>query len=230
MLRIIHTNNALPFSVIVDPNATFQGGMIAQLKLYGNQVVAGVSDGRAPFGIIDDVKSTIFSTNVIDEVKTVLVPSATQTGGRYFSTYDVMVTLDNAAIFPNSFVSSIPCVLNAVNGVITFPSGTELNYSSTTSGIPDSIRAVVRYSYQIPYVVGEDSTAGSGRVTIWTTNVIVATDQYDSTAQYAVNAILFSGLDGKVTTQQIDETYPAVGMVTAPPTAGFGWLEFKSFF
>jgi hypothetical protein len=43
MLRLIQVSNALPFSFIVDPSATFNAGQIGQLNLYGNQVVMGVS-------------------------------------------------------------------------------------------------------------------------------------------------------------------------------------------
>lgn len=54
MLRLIQVGASLPFSYPVDPTSTFQSGQIAQLKLIGNEIVCGVSDGTAPLGIIDD--------------------------------------------------------------------------------------------------------------------------------------------------------------------------------
>jgi hypothetical protein len=121
-------------------------------------------------------------------------------------------------------------VLNARNGVITVPAGTPLNYSSTNSGVFDSVRVVVRYSYQVPGIPGENSTEGTGRITVWTSKIIAATDQFDTSASYALNSILFCGIDGKLSTSRIDETYPPVGIVTAPPSAIYSFLEFKTYF
>jgi hypothetical protein len=68
MLRLIQIGNALPVSYPVDPTATFQAGQVAQLKVLGNEVVCGVSDGTAPFGVIDDINTNAFTKPVVDEV------------------------------------------------------------------------------------------------------------------------------------------------------------------
>ena len=68
MLKVIHTGNALPMSLPVDPTAEFEPGMFAQLGLIGNDIVAGVSDGTAPLGIIDDVRTTAFTKAQVDEI------------------------------------------------------------------------------------------------------------------------------------------------------------------
>jgi hypothetical protein len=58
MLILVHGHNtAMMMAFKVDPNATFRPGMIAQLKVINGDVVLGISDGRAPLGIIDDVKN-----------------------------------------------------------------------------------------------------------------------------------------------------------------------------
>ena len=55
MLRLIQIGNSLPVSFPVDPTSVFQPGQIGQLKVIGNEIVCGISDGTAPFGIIDDI-------------------------------------------------------------------------------------------------------------------------------------------------------------------------------
>jgi len=68
MLTIIQAGNALPFSYPVDTTSTFQPGQIGQLKLLGQDIVVGLSDGTAPLGIIDDIRTTAFTQTVVDEV------------------------------------------------------------------------------------------------------------------------------------------------------------------
>ena len=68
MLRLVQVGNALPMSFIVDPSAEFLPGSIAQLTTLGNNIVCGVSNGSAPIGIIDDVKTSSFWQPTIDEV------------------------------------------------------------------------------------------------------------------------------------------------------------------
>ena len=68
MLKIIQAGNALPFSYPADITSTFQPGQIGQLKLIGQDIVLGLSDGTAPFGIIDDIRTNAFNATVVDEV------------------------------------------------------------------------------------------------------------------------------------------------------------------
>lgn len=232
MFRVLHDNNSMAYGGwIVDPNSSFEPGMIAQLTVFGNQIVCGVSDGRQPIGIIDDVKTDKFSTAVRDEVKIAFIPYAENVDGVWITPYDVIIELDNAGIIRNSFTSSpISVQLNEKNGTIIVPAGTPLNFSSTNSGVPDSIRVIVNYSYYIPFIPGENSTEGSGRITVWTSKIICATDIYDSSADYALNSVLFCGIDGKITTTRPDDTFPPIGVCTAPPSPIYPWLELKTFF
>ena len=57
MLRLVQVGNSLPASFICDPSAEFQPGQVAELTVIGNQVMATVSNGTAPIGIIDDIKT-----------------------------------------------------------------------------------------------------------------------------------------------------------------------------
>ena len=131
MLKVIHTGNALPMSLSVDPTAEFEAGIFAQLKLIGNDIVAGVSDGTAPLGIIDDVRTTAFTAAQVDEI--VLIDagvSGADDSGDLVNLADITQVLEYPSIIDDSFTSTVSVVLNSVNGVITVPAGTELNYDS----------------------------------------------------------------------------------------------------
>lgn len=227
MLKVIHTNGQTPVSLPVDPTAEFQGGMVAQLKVMGNDIVAGVSDGTAPYGIIDDVRTTAFTRAKIDEV--VIVPvKATEIddSGDLVSSDDVTGFLEFPNIIESSFTSTMDVVLNSINGAVTIPSETPLNYDADSDGVMDSFRLVVNYVYRVAGRPGDDSTLGSGRVTIHYQRGLYATDQFDTLAVFPVNATLYVGLDGKVTTKQPTENHPGIGFVTGPPSAINSTLEF----
>jgi hypothetical protein len=129
-------------------------------------------------------------------------------------------------IIENSFTSTVSIVLNIVNGVITVPSGTVLNHDSDGDGTFDSFRIIVNYIYRVSGKPGDDTTIGSGRVTVHYQRGIYAADQFDTTQIYPVNCTLYVGLDGKLTSQQPTESHPGVAICTGPPSASIGTLEF----
>jgi hypothetical protein len=226
MFRIVQSGNALPTSYPVDPNAEFQPGMIGQLKVIGNNIVCGVSDGTAPLGILDDIKTRAFTAPSINEVVIVAAP-AIEHGGQLVSAVDIKTELDNPNIIPSSFITSpVDVELIPRNGVIVFPQYTPLNFDADGDGIPDSIRTVVSYTYQIPNVPGDDTTIASGKVTIWFQRGIFQTDQYETNRTYPINANLFVSERGMLTTTQPTPDHPGVAVVTGSPSAIFGTLEF----
>lgn len=226
MLRIIHTSG-LAVSYPLDPTAEFEPGMIAQLKIIGNDIVAGVSDGTAPLGIIDDVRTTAFTKPQVDEIVEVLVTSTeTNENGQLVNTSEAVGFLTYSNLVENSFTSTISVSLNAVNGAIIFPAGTPLNFDSDNDGVYDSFLSVVNYIYRVANVPGDDSTIGSGRVSLHYSKGIYATDQYAMGPLYPLNATLFVGLDGKLTTRQPTDNHPGIAFVTGPPTSTNGTLEF----
>ena len=161
MFRIVQASNALPTSYPVDPSAEFEPGMIAQLGVIGNNIVCGVSDGTAPIGVIDDIKTRAFTSTSIDEPIIAQAP-AIQQGNKYFAAVDVRKELRNPNIVSSSFITSpVDVELIPRNGMVIFPAGTELNFDEDGDGIPDSIRTVVSYTYQIPNVPGDDTTIAS---------------------------------------------------------------------
>jgi hypothetical protein len=225
MLRIVQAGNSLPFSWPVDPSAEFQPGQIAQLTVIGNQVLATVSNGAAPIGIIDDIKTRAFTSTSWDE--TIVAPAtAVLNNGQLVTPVDIKVELQNPNVLPASFIS-IPVDVQLVprNGVIIFPAGTPLNYDLLGTGTPNAIKTNVRYTYQIPNIIGDDSTQGNNRVTVWFQRMIFQTDQFETNQIYPLNANLFVSELGMLTTRQPAPNYPAVALVSAPPSPILGFLE-----
>lgn len=227
MLKIVHAGSTLPASFTLDPTAEFEPGMIAQLKVIGNDIVCGVSDGTAPIGLIDDIRTRAFTKNQIDEVVEILVPEASvdRTGANPVNTAEVTGFLQFPSLIDSSFTSTISVALNPINGVIIVPAGTVLNYASTTGGLLDSFKIIVNYTYRIANQPGDDSTVGSGRITVHYGRGFYATDQFDTRQNYALNATLYVGLDGKLTTKQPTANHPGVAVVTGPPVSTNSTLE-----
>lgn len=197
-----------------------------QLQLLGNDVVLGVSDGRAPIGIVDDIKTTAFTQAVIDEPVDIEVP-VEYDGYNWVSTLQGIGEMRNSNIVSASFVADYPgLILNPTNGTLRAPVGSIANYSTTGDETPNAIRTIVRYSFRVPNIPGEDSTDGSGKVTIWFTRGIFQTDQFETDVPWQLNAPLFVSSRGKLTTEQTDPSQPGVALCIIPPSGHNAVLEF----
>jgi len=216
MIRLVQIGNTLPASFICDPSCEFQPGMLAELTVIGNQVMATVSNGTAPIGIIDDIKTRSFTNVSWNEM--VIVPVPGIPGPAPVAPFDIRAELRKPNIIRTSFNSDVDVVLNPVNGIITFLQGTPLNYDLTGTGTPNAIRAMVNYTYQVPNIPGDDSTQGSGRMTVWFNRMFLQTDQYETNQQYPVRANLYCSENGFFTTRRPSAIHPSIAMVTAPPT------------
>lgn len=217
---------AIPYSWPVSQSAEFVPGMLAGLTVEGMQVVATVSNGTAPIGIIDDIKTKAFNSTAWDEP--VVVPAAgVMSGGQLITPIDIMTTLQNPNIIPSSFVS-IPVDVQLIprNGVIVFPAGTPLNYDLAGTGQPNAIKTNVRYTYQIPNIIGDDSTFASRRVSVWISRMLAETDQFETNQVYKLSAPLFCSEQGLLTSRQPAPNYPSIAVVTAPPNALLSSLQF----
>lgn len=228
MLRIIQTGSGLPVSYTVDPTAEFQPGQIAQLKVMGNEVVCGVSDGTAPLGIIDDINTSAFTAPVNDMVIIIPCVGIDDGYGNYFSVVSAEKRIEGYSnVVRSSFVADVPgLILHDINGVIEVPEGTQLNYDADGDGIKDSMRIVISFIYKISNIPGDNTTIGSNKITVWFSRGVYETDQYDTTAQYVLNATLYCNLDGFLTTNQPSPSHPGVAMLTGPPTALNNTIEF----
>lgn len=218
MLRLVQVGNTLPASFICDPSAQFQPGQIAELTVIGNQVMATVSNGTAPLGIIDDIKTKAFTNVSWNEVVIVPAVGTIGPGGKIVTPVDIKAELKKPNIVPSSFNSTVNVFLNPINGIITFLAGTELNFDLMGTGQPNAIRTIVNYTYQVANIPGDDSTLGTGRMTVWFSRMFFQTDQYETNQQYAVRANLFVSEIGFLTTRKPSPIHPAIAMVTAPPT------------
>lgn len=226
-LKLVQIGNNLPISYPVDTDDEFEPGMIAQLKMRGNNIVCGISDGHAPIGIIDDYKTRAFTAPSIDEVVIAQAISVIERNGQLITNSDVKWELQNPNIIPTSFVTNpVDVALIPRNGVIVFPAGTVLNFDADGDGIPDSIRTVVSYSYQIPNFTGEDTTLGSQKVTVWFGRGIYQTDKYETNQRYPLNSILFCSERGLLTSCQSFPEQPGIAILTGPPSAIFSSIEF----
>jgi len=227
MLKVIHSGNAQPMSLPMDPTAEFQPGMFAQLGLIGNDTVATVSDGSAPICIIDDVSTTSFTKAQIDEIIYIPVRAVEiDSNGYRVNVEEVTGVLEFPNVIDASFVSTVSVILNKVNGIVSVPPGTQLNHDADKDGIYDSFKIIVSYIYRVPGIPGDDSTVGTGRVTIHYQRGIYATDQFDTTQIYPLNCTLYIGIDGKLTSKQVLDSNPGVAICTGPPTSSIGTVEF----
>lgn len=217
MMRLVWYSKALPASMICDPSVEFQPGMVAQLTTIGNQVMVTVSNGMAPFGIIDDIRTKAFTAISWNETVILPVTGVLNSSNQLVLAQEAMTTLRFPNVVKSSFISTVRCELNEVNGVIKFLPGTVLNYDIDEDGNPDAIKAIVNYTYNIPNTPGDDSTIGSGKVTVWFDRMIFQTDQFETNQAYPVNAPLFCSEKGLFTTRKPSPNHPAIAMVTAPP-------------
>lgn len=181
--------------------------------------MATVSNGKSPIGIIDDIRTKSFTN--ISWNEEIIVP-ITNPGGTVSNPtvpVDTKIELKKANIVAESFTSTVPVELNPINGVITFIAGTPLNFDLTGIGTPNSMRTVVNYTYYIPNIPGDDSTAGNGQMTVWFDRGIYATTVYETNQPYAVRANLFVSEKGLLTTRQPSTYHPAVATVVDAPNA-----------
>src|SRR5271169_2679064 len=107
MLRLVQVGNTLPVSFICDPSAEFQPGMVAELTVIGNQVMATVSNGTAPIGIIADIKTKAFTNVSWKEVARVPAIGVPGPGGTLVTPVGIKYELRRPNIVSQSFNSTV---------------------------------------------------------------------------------------------------------------------------
>jgi len=226
MFQPVHVGNGLPVGFYnVDFSCEFQAGMMGGLTVVAGEVVMSVANGTTipPYGILDDYKDSSFQRTIRNDLQVVNVPSvalAVDDDGDLTTSIELMATLDHSNLIASTFAGNVDnVVLNATNGVVTFPAGSKLNFDMDGDGTLDSIKIVSSYVYRVSNVPGDDSCAASGKVTVWHSRGEYITDQYEPSQPYPINAILFCSCNGKFTTQPEDDASPGIGSVTATPTA-----------
>jgi hypothetical protein len=235
MLRIIEVFNNLPVCVRVDSRAYFQPGQVASLKMKKGEIVAGVCDGLHPCGIIDDIR---IRSNVLrmvpkpfNQVHIVPInhPSFDEDLKQIVLAQDHSVKLNHVNIIADSFISDVPGQLKSVNGELILPKGTICNHriSPMDGGcyINYAVRLTCRYAYNVPAPKMDDSTVGSGQVTLWTKNMIADTDMYDTAQEYHKYANLYVE-NSLLTTKRLDYTSKRIGIVLDVPSNDNSMLRF----
>ena len=180
--------------------------------------MATVSNGTAPIGIIDDVKTKAFTNVSWNEV--IIVPAVGVPGpnNTIITPIDIKAELRRPNVVPASFASTVNVVLNPINGVITFVAGTQLNFDAQGVGSPNAIRAVVNYSYAVANIPGDDSTLASGRMSIWWDRGFFEVSAFETNQTYPLNANLYVSEIGLFTTRRPSPIHPSVAIVTSPPS------------
>lgn len=233
MLRIIETFGNLPDCIEVDPDAVFQPGQIAGLRIRKGRALVGITDGLHPSGILDDIKSDRFRVVAKPKESTYVVPIThlefDLIKNEVVLTEEHNVELKHTNIIAASFASSVAVRLDFSKGIATLPIGTACNYrlhpSVNGNGINDAVRFTVSYAYNVQNSITDDSTMGSGRATVWTKNMIADTDMYDTCREYRKYAPLFA-THGLLTTYRTTPQCKCIGVVLAPPNLETGMLRF----
>lgn len=209
----------------IDPSAVFEPGMIGGLIEISGETFCTVSNGTTipPFGIIDDVNTTAFRRPVIDDLVFIPSPGVQTPGyGGLVNPSPVMGRLREVNIVSETFAADVAVQLDPKHGVITVPAGTPLNHRNA-NGEYDGFEILTSYQYQVPDIPGDSSVAATGLVTLHIFRGIYETDQYDTTVDFPINAPLFCGLDGKLTSKVNGS---ALGTVAYRPSALNGSLSF----
>jgi hypothetical protein len=231
MLRIIETFNNLPQNIEVDPDANFQPGNVGSLRIKNSKSVMGICDGLHPYGILDDIKSNVIRCVPVPPTQTFIVPAEDiefdANKKAIILSKAQKVELNHANIIAASFISDVPGTLKYLNGIFILPIGTICNYclkpSINGSTINDAVRFSCKYAYNINKV--DDTTLGSGRVTVWSKNMIAETDMYSIAHEYNKYMPLYVE-NGLLTTKRLDSQCKCIGIVLEGPTTNNPMMKF----
>jgi hypothetical protein len=211
----------------VDPNTTFNAGMVGEYNSSGNIVV---SDGTAPCGILKWNKtSTVYGVSA-DEAVVMNTDGSTASALVHANVSNVRVrSLAGGA--GTLYVNSVDYSFSATNGTVTrlaniASGGTvyvtytfQLNATDITSG------ANAPGNVGLNFQLNTDDTAGSGKITLIQGFSTVFTDQYDTTRTYAINDQLSVNGSGLFTNfYTISTGRPGFGRVVSVPTASDPYL------
>jgi hypothetical protein len=206
----------LVWSCTVDPSATFEAGQIAGLMEINGELFATVSDGvkYPPIGIVDDNKTKAFTGTVQDEVSIVHSAVYTDGQGRLLSSVEVMGGLNETNIISSTFKSNIDVLLNPKKGVFLIPKDSPVNYDD---GQIVGFEVISSYRFAIVDYPGDDSTDGSGKISIHFNRGIFTTNIFDTLATYFPGAPLYVDAEGKLTSHETAS--PMVAIALQPASA-----------
>lgn len=210
----------------VDPNTTFNAGMVGAINSLGNVVVCDST--AVPAGVLKWNKtSTVYGVSV-DEAVVMNTDGTTPSALAHANVSNVRVrslagglgtlyvlTTDYTVSTTNGTVTR---VANIASGGTVFISYTfQLNATDITSGA--NAPGYVGLNFQL----NTDDTAGSGKIVLIQGLSTVFVDQYDTTRTYAINDKVYCGPFGEFSNLQTG-TAPQFGRVVSVPTASDPYL------
>lgn len=208
----------------VDPNTTFEAGMIGK---YTSDGTITICDSSNPAGVLKWNKTTTKSAVSVREAVVLNTTVASTLSHANISNVKVE---DVAGV---NYVVVTDYTVNAVNGTIT---------RNGSGGIGDGETVYVTYTYVKTsadidsdeldgknFSLNLDDTAGSGKIVLIQGLSTVYTDQYDTSVDYAVEDVLYCGNDGKFTNVDAGSG-DAFGRVISVPTAADRFLGIEGNF
>jgi len=218
----------------VDPNTTFNAGMVGEFNSLGNIVV---SDGTAPCGILKWNKTSTFYGVSVDESQVTNTDGVTATNLNSANVTNVRVR-SLAGGLGTLFVSGTDYTLNATNGTITrlsagaIASGATVfvtyTYQLTASQIASGVNAPGNVG--LNFNLNTDDTQGSGKITLIQGLSTVYTDQYDTSRTYNMNDKLYVLSGGLFTNAVLGAAFPEFGRVISIPSASDPYLGVEGVF
>jgi len=198
--------------------------MIGGLINIGGDTFVTISDGTSipPFGIIDDINTTAFRRPVIDDIVFIPSPFIESGYGVYVNPTPVMGKIRETNIIASTFAANLTVQLDPKHGTIIIPAGTQLNHKNSNGDL-DGFEVKASYHYMVADVPGDSSVAATGLITLHIFRGIFETDQYDTTVDFPLNAPLYCGADGRITTRA---NGPVIATVVSSPSTIHGGLTF----
>ena len=206
----------------VDANATFEAGMVAQYASDGEVVV---SDGTNPCGV--------FKWNKTSQIYGIVAREAVTLTGTTASNLDhanvSSVKVENSA--GTNYLVTTDYTVSTTNGTVTRVGG---------GGIASGETVYVTYTYQKTeaemnrdgknFLLNNDDTQGSNRITIIQGFSTIYTDKYDTSLDYTVGSSVYVRSDGYFTATDYGTVFGPFGKVVSVPTASDPYLGIEGNF
>ena len=214
----------------VDPNTTFNAGMVGAYNSSGNIVV---SDGTTlPAGILKWNKTSTVYGVIVDEAVVMNTDGTTASALAHANVSSVRVrslagglgtlynlTTDYTVSTTNGTVTRVANIASGGTVYITYTF--QLNATDIASG------ANAPGNVGLNFQLNTDDTAGSGKITLIQGLSTVFTDQFETSRTYAINDLLYVSGNGLFTNAVVTNKF---GRVVSVPTASDPYLGVEGVF
>lgn len=200
----------------VDPNATFEAGMIGAYAADGSITTCDGST-ETPAGILKFGKTSSVTGVEVSEAITFADDATTQTAVNLKHANVSNVKVENSA--GTDYTVTTDYTVAVVNGTVT---------RNGSGGVAVTETVYVTYTYELSaterneqglnFNLNHDDTLGSNKIVIIQGLSTIYTDQYKTDADYAVEDVVYCGADGKFTKSDPGTSFK-FGKVISVPTA-----------